>query len=151
MNFAFTDANTQKDDPALVAAARLADHWQVPLRILAFSSTGLVDAPMNDKLDVAAELTSAWREHSLALLDVAREHLHEEFDDLEVSTDIGCGNGWSGAVDSLKWKKGDLMCLGSSPQGPIARVFIGSTATELLPHLGVPILALPTLDCQNAT
>ena len=53
------------------------------------------------------------------------------------------GAGWGGAVDSLKWKKGDLMLMSSTPQGPIARVFLGSTATELLPHIRVPILVHP--------
>ncbi|MDU7511104.1 MAG: universal stress protein, partial [Corynebacterium sp.] len=42
-----------------------------------------------------------------------------------------------------KWKKGDLMLMASTPQGPIARVFLGSTATELLPHIRVPILVHP--------
>ena len=56
----------------------------------------------------------------------------------------------AGAVDSLKWKKGDLLCLGSSPMGPIARVFIGSTATELLPHVRVPVLVSPTSTPDTA-
>ena len=35
------------------------------------------------------------------------------------------------------------MVMGSNPMGPIARVFIGSTATELLPHMRVPVLVYP--------
>ena len=68
----------------------------------------------------------------------------ERFPELPITTEIGTGHGWSGAVDSLKWKKGDLMCLGSSPMGPFERVFIGSTATELLPHVRVPVLVRPS-------
>lgn len=143
INFAYTNERGKKTDPALHTAATLAARFGVPLRILAFSPTGLVRAPMNDKLDVAKELTSDWREHSLALLDVARDAVFDAHPELDVTTDIGSGKGWRGAVDSLKWKKGDLMFLGSNPMGAFSRVFIGSTATELLPHLSVPVLVHP--------
>ena len=78
------------------------------------------------------------------MLDRARDCIQEKFPELDVTSEIGSGAGWGGAVDSLKWKKGDLLCLGSSPMGPIERVFIGSTATELLPHVGVPVLVCPS-------
>lgn len=151
VNFAFTDEGARSDDPGLLKAARMAAAWEVPLRILAFSASGLVDAPLHDRIDVAAELTSKWRESSLALLDVARDAVLDEIDHLEVSSDLGSGKGWHGAVDALKWKKGDLMCLSSDSLGPIERVFIGSTATEILPHLRVPVLVMPTGGAPSRT
>lgn len=144
LNFALTEEQSIDDVPALIDAAFLASTWNVPLRIIVFSSHGLVNAPINDNLDVALELTSQWREHSLGRLDIARERVGEHFPDLEIRTEIGSGKGWRAAVDSLKWKKGDLICLGSSPMGALERVFIGSRATELLPHLSVPIIVWPT-------
>lgn len=144
LNFALTEEQSIDDVPALIDAAFLASTWNVPLRIIVFSSHGLVNAPINDNLDVALELTSQWREHSLGRLDIARERVGEHFPDLEIRTEIGSGKGWRAAVDSLKWKKGDLICLGSSPMGTLERVFIGSRATELLPHLSVPIIVWPT-------
>ena len=144
LNFALTEEQSIDDVPALIDAAQLASQWNVPLRIVVFSSHGLVAAPIHDNLDVALELTSQWREHSLGRLDIARERVGEKFPDLEIRTEIGSGKGWRAAVDSLKWKKGDLICLGSTPMGPIERVFIGSRATELLPHLSVPIIVWPS-------
>lgn len=144
LNFAMTEEQGSNDLPALLDAAQLATQWKVPLRIVVFSSHGLVAAPIHDKLDVALELTSQWREHSLGRLDIAREKVGEQFPDLEIRTEIGSGKGWRAAVDSLKWKKGDLICLGSTPMGAIERVFIGSRATELLPHLSVPIIVWPS-------
>ena len=144
LNFALTEEQSIDDVPALIDAAFLASTWNVPLRIIVFSSHGLVNAPINDNLDVALELTSQWREHSLGRLDIARERVGEHFPDLEIRTEIGSGKGWRAAVESLKWKKGDLICLGSSPMGTLERVFIGSRATELLPHLSVPIIVWPT-------
>lgn len=144
VNFAYTEEGGRCDDPALLVAARCAEMWDVPLRIVAFSPDGLVSAPMDDRLDVAKKLSAEWREQSLGLLDVARDEILSKHPGLDVSTEVGSGLGWQGAVDSLKWKKGDLMMLGSTPLGPFARVFIGSTATEILPHLHVPVLIHPT-------
>ena len=144
LNFALTEEQNIDDVPALFDAASLASTWKVPLRIVVFSSNGLVTAPMTKNLDVALELTSQWREHSLGLLDVARDRVAGHFPQLDITSEIGSGKGWRAAVDSLKWKKGDLICLGSTPMGPLERVFIGSRATELLPHLSVPIIVWPS-------
>ncbi|MDO5033159.1 universal stress protein [Corynebacterium sp.] len=141
INFAYTDRGNP-EEPALLYAAQLAHTWGVPLRVLAFSAEGLVDVPV-DTPDFSSSIALTWREHSLAMLDRAHDMVGEHFPELEVATEIGTGEGWSGAVDSLKWKKGDLLCLGSSPLGPIERVFIGSTATKLLPHMRVPVLVRP--------
>ncbi|APT93474.1 universal stress protein [Corynebacterium phocae] len=143
VNFAYTDETGNADDPALRAAAAFASRLGVALRILAFSPAGLAQTPLNANLDVAKKLTSDWRERSLGLLDVARDITGEAHPELDISAEVGSGSGWRGAVDSLKWKKGDLMVLGSHPMGAFARVFIGSTATELLPHMRVPVLVHP--------
>lgn len=148
INFAFTDLG-RADDPALLHAACMARRGGIPLRILAFSAKGLVDVPLEYSPTFPSDAPN-WREHSLSLLDRAHDFIAERFPELSVTTAIGSGHGWSGAVDSLKWKKGDLLCLGSSPMGPIERVFIGSTATELLPHLGVPVLVCPSTYDREA-
>ncbi|OFP30931.1 universal stress protein [Corynebacterium sp. HMSC068G04] len=142
INFAFTELG-RADDPALRHAACIAQRGGIPLRILAFSAKGLVDVPLEYSPTFPSDAPN-WREHSLSLLDRAHDFIAEVFPEISVTTDIGSGHGWAGAVDSLKWKKGDLLCLGSSPMGPIERVFIGSTATELLPHVGVPVLVCPS-------
>ena len=142
INFAFTDLGSA-DDPALMHAACIAQRGGIPLRILAFSAKGLVDVPLEYSPTFPSDAPN-WREHSLSLLDRAHDFIADAYPELSVTTAIGSGHGWSGAVDSLKWKKGDLLCLGSDPMGPIERVFIGSPATELLPHLGVPVLVCPS-------
>lgn len=143
LNFAYLTGEPEESAASLQFTASLADRWGLPLRVLAFSPSGIADDPVNDQLDLAADLNVEWREHSMAVLDRARDEVHDSFPDLNVSTDIGSGAGWSGAVDALKWKKGDLLCLGSTPPGPIERVFIGSTATDFLAHVQVPVLIHP--------
>ncbi|MCG7277226.1 MULTISPECIES: universal stress protein [Corynebacterium] len=142
INFAFTDRGCHEDS-ALLHAACMAQRGGLPLRVLAFSPEGLLDVPLDYSPTFPTDAPN-WHEHSLSLLDRAHDLVAKHYPDLEVTTAIGNGNGWAGAVDSLKWKKGDLLCLGSAPMGPIARVFIGSTATELLPHVRVPVLVCPT-------
>lgn len=112
------------------------------LRILAFSAKGLVDVPLEYSPTFPPDAPN-WREHSLSLLDRAHDLIAETYPEVSVTTAIGSGHGWSGAVDSLKWKKGDLLCLGSAPMGPIERVFIGSTATELLPTWAFQYWSVP--------
>ncbi|MCG7233794.1 MULTISPECIES: universal stress protein [Corynebacterium] len=144
-NFVITERG-DRADRELLGAAALADRWDLPLRILAFSANDLLNSPSKDKSDIALKLTAEWHEDSLAMLDRARDRIQDAYPELEVSSEIGSGAGWSGAVDSLKWKKGDLMLMASTPQGPIARVFLGSNATELLPHIRVPVLIHPATD-----
>lgn len=151
VNFAFVEEPSADMDPSKVLALRLAaikaKTWNVPLRIVAFSASGLMNTPTGN-LDVSKELTSHWRETSLALLDVASDFVLDEFPDLTVEADVGSGNGWAGAVDALKWKKGDLLCLGSTPLSPFERVFLGSTTSELLPHLRVPVVIYPAVPAE---
>lgn len=143
VNYAFLESAIDENDPSLHFAAYLADSWGVDLRILAFSPSGIVDQPFHDKFDFPRELVDEWREHSLAVLDRSHDVIGELHPELSVESDIGSGVGWSGAIDALKWKKGDLLILGSTPPGPLERVFVGSTATEFLRHVHVPVLLHP--------
>ena len=58
---------------------------------------------------------------------------------LEVAT----GNGWDEALDAADWQDGDLLAIGTSPVGGIARVFLGSRGSKILRHSPVPVLVLP--------
>lgn len=144
VNFAFLESEWDASLPAVDSAAQLALAWRAPLRVLAFSPTGLSDTPLSKSLDLAGELAADWREHSLAMLDRVRDQLAAKYPKLLLESSVATGNGWGGAVDSLKWKKGDLLCLTSSPAGPLERVFVGSTTSEFLPHVGVPVVIYPT-------
>ena len=137
INFAYTAPDASEHDLALHHASGLACRWNLPLRILSFSPEGLASTE-----PLPASLRRTWQEHSLSLLDRARETA-ASLGVPEVSSELGAGAGWQGAVDSLKWKKGDLLVLGAAPVGPLTRVFLGSIATELLPHLRVPVVTYP--------
>ena len=60
----------------------------------------------------------------------------------EVERMIGTGIGWSEAMSSIDWKPTELLVLGSSTSGPLARVFLGSRAAKLIRHAPVPVVVV---------
>ena len=61
--------------------------------------------------------------------------------DLELA--IGRGDSWGEAIDDLEWDDGDVLVVGSSPLGPLSRVFLGSHATKIVRHSPVPVVVVP--------
>lgn len=143
INVAYLDPRSEDDHRALYFGGELADRLGVPLRLVAFSPTGLTDATLDDRIDIGRELSDEWREHALAMLDRERDRIIDHVPDLNVDTALGSGNGWSGAVDALKWKKGDLLTIGSTMLGPIERVFVSSTVAQFFQHVSVPVIIHP--------
>jgi nucleotide-binding universal stress UspA family protein len=60
-----------------------------------------------------------------------------------VDIQVVTGNGWDEALDAADWHEGDLLAIGTSPAGGIARVFLGSRGSKILRHSPVPVLVLP--------
>jgi nucleotide-binding universal stress UspA family protein len=46
-------------------------------------------------------------------------------------------------VAAAGWSDGDLLVVGSSRLGPLARVFLGSTATRIVRAAPVPVVVVP--------
>jgi nucleotide-binding universal stress UspA family protein len=56
---------------------------------------------------------------------------------------VGVGEDWAEAIEDIPWKDGDVLVVGSSSIGPIARVFLGSRATKIIRHSPVPVVVVP--------
>ena len=56
---------------------------------------------------------------------------------------IATGATWSDTMASVPWESGEVLAIGSSSMGPLARVFLGSRATKLIRHAPVPVIVLP--------
>ena len=52
----------------------------------------------------------------------------------DVVLQVATGNGWDEAIDAADWQEGDLLAIGTSPVGGIARVFLGSRGSKILRH-----------------
>jgi nucleotide-binding universal stress UspA family protein len=56
---------------------------------------------------------------------------------------IGYGRDWRDAIDHIGWTEGDLLLVGSSSVGPLAKVFLGSRASKIVRNSPLPVVVLP--------
>jgi nucleotide-binding universal stress UspA family protein len=120
--------------------AALAARLEVPLRVITFAVRGRTMYPPEVGLHAEDSLLSAWASQ-------AREALAKLKSDGIVGDDVALqvvtGNGWDQALDAAEWEDGEILAIGTSPQGTIARVFLGSKGTKIVRHSPVPVLVLP--------
>ncbi|WJY69059.1 universal stress protein [Corynebacterium auris] len=131
----------------LLCAVRLALRLEAPLRLVS------VLPEMPDVDGLGSEPAESY-ESALSLLDRARDEAFElaaeeaaaSESPLEVETALAYGNGWEKAVTSVKWKKGDIVCLGSHPTAVDQRVLAGSRASEFLRYAPAPVIIFPRVE-----
>ena len=56
---------------------------------------------------------------------------------------VGYGESWDEALEDVEWGDGDVLVVGSSSAGPLARVFLGSRASKIVRHSPVPVVVVP--------
>ena len=120
--------------------ANFAKQIGVPLRVVTFAVRGRTMYPPEIGLHVEDSILSAWEEYAQEML--SRLHTTGVVDD-DVETLVVGGTGWDHALDSVDWQDGEILALGSSPRGDIARVFLGSHGTKIMRHSPVPVLVFP--------
>jgi nucleotide-binding universal stress UspA family protein len=120
--------------------ASLAAQLEVPMRVITFAVRGRTMYPPEVGLHAEDSILQTWASHS-------RESLAALKSDGVVGNDVTLqvvtGNGWDQALDAAEWLDGELLALGTSPQGALARVFLGSKGTKIVRHSPVPVLVLP--------
>jgi nucleotide-binding universal stress UspA family protein len=120
--------------------AALGERLGVPMRVVTFAVRGRTMYP--PEVGLRAEDS---------ILDQLAAHARETLAQLktdgvvgnDVELDVVTGNGWDEALDAADWQDGDLLAIGTSPVGGIARVFLGSRGSKILRHSPVPVLVLP--------
>jgi nucleotide-binding universal stress UspA family protein len=61
----------------------------------------------------------------------------------ELEAVVGQGESWDEALEDVEWEDGDVLVVGSSTSGPVARVFLGSRASQIIRHSPVPVVLVP--------
>ena len=56
---------------------------------------------------------------------------------------VGAGEDWGEALEDVDWGPGDVLVVGSSSVGPLARVFLGSRSTKIVRNAPVPVAVVP--------
>jgi nucleotide-binding universal stress UspA family protein len=118
----------------------LAELLKVPLRIITFAVRGRTMYPPEVGLHAEDSILAAWEEQANTMLIELRTD-GVVGDDVELA--VVSGNGWDQALDDAEWQEGEILVLGTSPRGEVARVFLGSRGTKILRHSPVPVLVLP--------
>jgi len=119
------------DATLVTAAAPVAERLGASMRVVSFAvrSRAPVEAGVGQSGEDA--IVTQWTR------DVA-ESLGDGYDLV-----VGRGETWDEAVEDVEWADGDVLVVGSSSLGPIARVFLGSRAAKIVRHSPVPVVVVP--------
>ena len=87
----------------------------------------------------SAEVVAEWT----ATIEASARRVLVDAKDPSEGVVIGQGPDWGAALNDIEWHDGDLLLIGSSESGPVARVFLGSRAAKIIRHTPVPVLVVP--------
>lgn len=128
----------------VLGAAAIAADAGAGIRIASFHTRprGLLGAAIGFRAEdaVIAEWETVIRDRVDAILaDIERF----EQPPAAVEVAMGAGADWKSALRSIPWAAGDLLLVGSSSLGPIARISLGSHAAKILRNAPVPVVMVP--------
>ncbi len=125
----------------VLEALDLATSLGVPLRLTSFAVRDRQMYPSLAGYNSERLVETAWREQAQASLERVLKQLPASEVAIEIS--VAEGENWDKALEQLDWKDGELLALGSSRMGVIARVFMGSNANKIFRASPVPVMVLP--------
>lgn len=118
----------------------LSRRLDTPLRVVTFAVRGRNMYPPTVGLHAEDAILQEWaKQAQQALTRLKDEKVIGDGVELQVVT----GNDWSEALDAIDWLEGEILAIGTSPGGAVARVFLGSHGSKILRHSPVPVLVLP--------
>jgi nucleotide-binding universal stress UspA family protein len=131
-------------DDLVIVAAGVAARVGASLRLASFAVRPR--APYTVAVGREAD-DSAIREW-VAEIERAQQEVLERVRDLPSVPDqcdavVGVGESWEDALEEVEWADGDVLVVGSSSIGPIARVFLGSRSAKIVQHAPVPVVVVP--------
>ena len=135
---AFSDSESSVRVVGRISA--LAERFGVPLRVASFGVRGATMYPPVTGITAEDSVLSSWSEQARAAQErLVRDGVVPGSAELVIAT----GSSWGDTMASIPWEPGEVLALGSSSMGPVARVFLGSRATKLIRHAPVPVIVLP--------
>ena len=132
------------DDDLVIAAAGQAARVGASLRIASFAVRARPPYTIAAGREGDAAMIADWTKE----IESACRATLEAVEDLpaqprELDAVIGYGETWEDALEDVEWHDGDVLIVGSSSIGPLARVFLGSRATKIVRHAPVPVIVVP--------
>lgn len=128
----------------VVAAAGVAGRVGASLRLASFAvrsrppyTSGVGSGPERSVIE-------QWSDEIMSAARAALEHVAQlPVPPRVLDPVVGYGENWDEALEDVEWDEGDVLVVGSSSIGPVARVFIGSRATKIVRHSPVPVVVVP--------
>ncbi len=128
---------TEQSDSLLRTASDLVGRLGTRMRLASFAVQPAPPVTAMFRAE-SADVVAEWRD---TVKTAARRVLGDVEPDAGVA--IGRGHDWEAALNDITWHDGDLLLIGSSESGPVARVFLGSRAAKIVRHTPVPVLVVP--------
>ena len=133
-------SDSEASERVVARAGQIAERTGAALRVASFGIRGATMYPPEVGFSAEDSVLATWREQVAAAQD---ELVSDGVVDAGVERLVGTGAGWSEAMSSIDWLPTELLLLGSSTSGPLARVFLGSRAAKLIRHSPVPVIVIP--------
>ena len=131
-------------DDLVLGAAAVAAHVGASLRVASFAVRSRPPYTAGVGSGPEQAIIKQWVQE----IEAASRAILERIGELpavprELETVIGYGENWDEALEDIEWRDGDVLVVGSSAVGPVARVFLGSRASKIVRHSPVPVVVVP--------
>jgi nucleotide-binding universal stress UspA family protein len=128
----------------VIAAAGVTARVGATLRLVSFAVRSRAPYTVAVGTEADESMLAQWSDE---IETAAREVLARAADlpaaPRECEVAIGRGEDWEEALEDLEWDDGDVLVVGSSTIGPVARVFLGSRGAKIVRHSPVPVVVVP--------
>jgi nucleotide-binding universal stress UspA family protein len=133
-------AGSTRSRTAFDAAVQMSRRHGVPLRLSTLIVRDRQMYPSEVGYDAERLVEEQWRAQALEAQEKALATLPE---DVVAEAGVVSGRDWEDALDALGWEEGEVLVVGSSRLGAVARVFLGSNSTKIIRSSPVPVLVIP--------
>ena len=135
---------TESAENLVIAAASVAARVGATLRLASFAVRSRAPYTIAVGTQADEDMFTQWR----AEMGAAGQSALAKVADLpavptECEIAIGRGEHWEEALEDIEWEDGDVLVVGSSTIGPVARVFLGSRGAKIVRHSPVPVVVVP--------
>jgi len=131
-------------DDLVVAAAAVSGRVGASLRLASFAVRSRPPYTSGVGSSPEAAMIEQWTQEIRAAGRAALEQVSDLPETpAALEAVIGHGESWEEALEDVEWDDGDVLVVGSSSIGPLARVFLGSRASKIVRHSPVPVVVVP--------
>jgi nucleotide-binding universal stress UspA family protein len=133
------------DDQLVVAAGSVAARVGATLRLASFAVRPRAPYTVAVGREADASAVAQWVDEIRAAQQAALDRVSALPEvPSECEAVVGRGEDWEDALDDVDWGgPGDVLVVGSSAVGPVARVFLGSRSEKIVQHSPVPVVVVP--------